>query len=518
MTDNERPLIPEGSDAQIEEHSHRSSSEPATPEERLVEDLAGLYHAYPLLEHTLERAWKRLEQPAATSLEERQEMPTRLERNPDRGEALPTRQNTIPLFRRAAPLSLRIASLVAMILLVVLVGSLVAGVILVRQRGETSKGGTSTNQPTATLPAPAAPLELYIGTTAGIYKLDSKTGTVLWKYVTGKGGAGAVPAVVNKVAYFSDQQGGVYALKAADGSLLWSYQRPGGQATNPAMPAYTSTTPAVDKGIVYIGGSTHGFVDALKAADGSLLWRTQVTEHPSQYAQFETTTAVVANGMVYVAENHYPALDGSYSDIFGLRASDGKILWQTSILNAQLVLQAEVMDSILYASSKNINDSTSYVSAYQAETGALLWQSPNLNAGSNALPTIANGVAYLGSSNGYLYALRTTNGSLLWRVSVTPGSLWVSPQVSNGLLYAIGSSQPGGSIDSGLLFALDSSSGSVRWSSQLGGSSLTVVDGILYDVARSQLLAFNASDGSLLWKAPFAYPGEEIGGSVTAAP
>src|SRR5262245_29912833 len=49
-------------------------------------------------------------------------------------------------------------------------------------------------------------------------------------------------------------------------------------------------------------------------------------------------------------------------------------------------------------------------------------------------PTVADGVVYIGSNDGGLYALSAQDGSLKWRFA-TAGRIPSSPAVSGGLIY-----------------------------------------------------------------------------------
>src|SRR5207344_2567233 len=76
-------------------------------------------------------------------------------------------------------------------------------------------------------------------------------------------------------------------------------------------------------------------------------------------------------------------------------------------------------------------------------------------------PAVANGVAYVGSADGNLYALNASTGAFLW--SYTTGSfVGSSPAVANGVAYV-------GSVD-GNLYALNASTGAFLWSSTTGGA------------------------------------------------
>src|SRR5204862_4878133 len=56
--------------------------------------------------------------------------------------------------------------------------------------------------------------------------------------------------------------------------------------------------------------------------------------------------------------------------------------------------------------------------------------------GYNVNVTVANGVAYLGANNNAVYALRISNGTLLWSHKID-GSADQPPLVTNGVVYAV---------------------------------------------------------------------------------
>jgi len=63
-------------------------------------------------------------------------------------------------------------------------------------------------------------------------------------------------------------------------------------------------------------------------------------------------------------------------------------------------------------------------------------------------PAVADGVVYMGSDDGNLYALNATTGALLWKYT-TGGWVASTPAVANGVVYFGG----GGST----LYALNTS-------------------------------------------------------------
>jgi eukaryotic-like serine/threonine-protein kinase len=88
-------------------------------------------------------------------------------------------------------------------------------------------------------------------------------------------------------------------------------------------------------------------------------------------------------------------------------------------------------------------------------------------------PAVVNGVVYVGSKDGNLYALDAASGAKKWAYQTGKGVS--SPVVVNGVVYV-------GSED-GNLYALDATSGAKKWAYQTGGyviSSPAVINGVVY--------------------------------------
>lgn len=75
-------------------------------------------------------------------------------------------------------------------------------------------------------------------------------------------------------------------------------------------------------------------------------------------------------------------------------------------------------------------------------------------------PTVADGVVYVGSNDGNLYAVEAESGKLKWKFAAK-SRVPSTPAVSGGVVYF-------GAYD-GVFYALDASSGTVKWKFQTGG-------------------------------------------------
>ena len=170
-----------------------------------------------------------------------------------------------------------------------------------------------------------------------------------------------------------------------------------------------------------------------------------------------------------------------------------------------------VVDGVVYIGSE-----VGKVYAIDAWTGAIRWTSkPDDTCPSTTLcsmhnwssPAVVKGVVYIGGDK--LYALRAATGAILWTVD-TGDDTW-SPAVAKGVVYVT-------TVDEGMLFAARATDGTILWRKRLGdpgGTSAapTVVDGVVYvGSAGQELLALDALTGKVLWTVPM---GEEAGISPT---
>jgi outer membrane protein assembly factor BamB len=95
------------------------------------------------------------------------------------------------------------------------------------------------------------------------------------------------------VVYVGSSDGYLYALDASTGSLIWGYQTGHNQ----------TSSPAVSSGVVYVGSVDYytpvSYVYALDASTGDLIWRYHIS---GTYSDVYSSPAV-AGGVVYVGSN-----------------------------------------------------------------------------------------------------------------------------------------------------------------------------------------------------------------------
>lgn len=143
-----------------------------------------------------------------------------------------------------------------------------------------------------------------------------------------------------------------------------------------------------------------------------------------------------------------------------------------------------------------------YSTAGKAKVQKELWRFKTGNV-NRSTPVVMDGVVYVGSGTGILYAIETASGNLKWKFA-TPSETTSSPAVAEGLVYV--------NSDSGF-FAVDAASGRQAWQIKTGEpiafdkrrdyfqSSPVYADGAVYfGSADSFIYAVDAKSGKLLWK------------------
>jgi outer membrane protein assembly factor BamB len=135
-------------------------------------------------------------------------------------------------------------------------------------------------------------------------------------------------------------------------------------------------------------------------------------------------------------------------------------------------------------------------------TGDFLWSSP----------AVSDGVLYVGTFDGYLYALSATTSRRLWQLGPVQG-IWSSPAVVGGVVYV--------GADDGRLYALQASTGTKLWSFKAAAridSSPTVVGGVVYvGAANGTIYAIDAARGAQLWSheaGDFVFSSPAVAGGV----
>lgn len=310
----------------------------------------------------------------------------------------------------------------------------------------------------------AAGGRVYISTAdARLVALEAATGNLLWQD-TLPSWSESTPAVSGGRIYLGCNDHKIYCLDAATGGSLW-------QALTQS---WVESSPLVFDGKVYIGGMDHHFY-AWDAVTGAPVFSIQ--------AGGDLLTAPSTDGQKVF-------FSGDDEKIHAVTPT-GSALWTQEAPGAVYGAPVVAEGKIVYGSIAN-GGGLSYnrVKAINAATGASLWQ---YDGGQNdffyATPAAGYGNVYLPGFQGTVRAFDLDDGSLTWSRTLGNFALLSSPALSNGVLYL-------GSND-GWIYALDAFTGAVLDQAQTGAlvqSSPAVAEGRLFaGSADGHMRAFSLS-------------------------
>lgn len=208
------------------------------------------------------------------------------------------------------------------------------------------------------------------------------------------------PAVANGVVYVGSLDKNLYAVDAKTGAMLWSY----------GMGSYVESSPAISNGVVYIG-SSDGTLYALDAGKGTVLW--SYATHTGNYI---ISSPAVANGVIYISSTPNNYHDNIDDKLYALDAGKGTVIWSATVsvdFSSPTVANGVVyVGSAVYTGNTNNNTprGSGKLYAFDAKTGTALW---NYAPGDiiESSPAVVNGVVYVGSYDGKLYAFHLPSSS-----------------------------------------------------------------------------------------------------------
>lgn len=262
------------------------------------------------------------------------------------------------------------------------------------------------------------------------------------------------PIYARGVLYGVNNNGNAFALDADTGKVLWERR----------IGRLNASSPAYQKGRLYLVNLVPGHVVKLDAKTGRVLWKRRLP------ARAESSPLVLGHSLYFGCE------DGN---LYSLSTRNGNVRWTTA-LGGPVKSAPAFRDGVLF-----VGDYGGYMNAVRASTGKLLWQAGSLGPGFAAsgafysTPAVAFGRVYAGNNDGRVYSYDQKDGALAWTHS-TGGYVYSGPTVASTertppTVYI-------GSFD-GNIYALDAKDGETRWSHSAGGQvigSLSAIGNIVY--------------------------------------
>jgi len=264
---------------------------------------------------------------------------------------------------------------------------------------------------------------VYVATGFGnIIALQLNTGALLWKKKIPVPAQGSLAIGLDKV-YFVTQNNDIIALNVSDGSKAWEFRGfPGGPGA-----IVNLTNPAIAEDYL-VAPLTSGELIALDAKTGKLVWRVVLSTNTfTALAGIVGTssTPAIDSGIVYVT--------GAFNSTIAFHLEDGYKLWEIEI--------GSVHTPIVSGNTVFIVDMNNIVSAVNSKTGNLIWslQLPPYYQEDRSVswggPVLANGKLWLSSSHGSLVAIDAKSGRPL--LSKKVGHTLAHPIVAHGRLLLL---------------------------------------------------------------------------------
>jgi outer membrane protein assembly factor BamB len=247
---------------------------------------------------------------------------------------------------------------------------------------------------------------VYVGSTDDyLYSINATSGVQNWKFKTGAG-IQSSPAVVNGVVYLGSTDNSVYAVNASTGAQIWKFTT-GNQVLS---------SPAVSQGIVYVG-SYDNSVYAINASTGTQLWK--YTTGGKVFS-----SPMVLDGWVFVGSDD--------ANFYCLNARTGTLIWKfAGTSGTEFESSPAGLGSAVYVGSD-----AGLFYAITGRNGTQIWNLSVTPAVEVSSPSIAAGLEYVGMGNN-VYAVETiVTATILW-TGTTGATVTATPVVADGVLYVV---------------------------------------------------------------------------------
>ena len=358
--------------------------------------------------------------------------------------------------------------------------------------------------------------------------VDAKTGKTLWTTATTVSDWVYGSSVIDGVFGRGDLNGNFYGWNITTGELMWTYN-PGSYYNE-----WASATAAAYGMFYEKNQDTH--VYAINATTGELVWK-----YKGPGVSY-SNTLTIAGGKVYAmtGENQYVDFatgEPGHSEFACLDAFTGEVIWTKPWENGPpFNYQCNAYGKLFIVPT--VSTYNPGVHKYAFEEGLLgeVWcigdtpkdwpmflsdpENSGFGDGPTNLalkwkvatggvvnsPTLVNGVAYVSSMDGNIYAFNADTGAQIWNYSIGKIGFDSTVAVDNGKLYT--------GADDGKVYCLNAETGAKLWEANAGGvptaapnliapaptGSPKVVGDRVYVAAGNTLLyCFNTFNGATIW-------------------
>jgi polyvinyl alcohol dehydrogenase (cytochrome) len=339
--------------------------------------------------------------------------------------------------------------------------------------------------------------------------------------------AWAQPTIAGGRLFVGSQNGTVYSLDAASGCIAWTFSAHGGVRASVIIgPLRRRGGPGRGPTEAAYVADQQGYVYALDASNGRLLWSRRVDDHPLVRL---TGSPTLFAGRVYVPTSSYEegGKPPGYScctfrgSVVALEAATGEQVWKSYTIQQRPTLLRAYADG----------------SEAWGPSGGGIWSSPTIDAKRGAL-YVAAGNSYSGppqATTDAVLAFDLKTGALRWAHQLTPTDLFgcvageincadrPGPDFDFGASPALATAPGGRDLivigqKSGLAYALDparkgeqvwryrasagSGLGGIQWGTAVDATLAYFPVSDIYSAAPGGLHAVKLSTGERVWHTP----------------
>jgi outer membrane protein assembly factor BamB len=300
-----------------------------------------------------------------------------------------------------------------------------------------------TFNPVATLDA------LYAATGSNkLYKLDLKTGKIIWQISTGKTPLSAAvgasedseftgtlkgkliawdnmgkqrwaaqlsstvigqPKVADGIVVARTEDGDIYGLDSATGAQKWRYLH-----VLPVLTLYAQPSVVIYKGAVF-AGFAGGKLVALALDTGSVGWDVDVSV-PHGATEIERINDVTSTPVV---DDHETCAVNYQGHLACFDVHNGKLLWEKDMSStAGLTMD----DDNIY-----VSDTQGNVFAYEKEHGVNLWKQASLRDRQLTAPRRIGDYVVVGDYQGYVHFMSLSDGHFVARMATDGSAITAQP-------------------------------------------------------------------------------------------
>jgi len=260
---------------------------------------------------------------------------------------------------------------------------------------------------------------LVVGSLDGdVVALNPDSGTERWRAKVSSEVV-ATPAVGSGVVVVRSNDGRMYGFNATDGERKWVYDR-----GLPSLTLRGNGSPLIAGGGVF-AGYDNGQVVALRLEDGVQQWEQTVAVGEGR-TEIDRMVDIDGDIVVDGSEAFAAAYNGQ---VLAIALEGGRPMWNRE-LSAYGGL-ALAGDKLLVA------DSEGTVWALDRASGSAMWKNDTLAHRWLTTPAIQGDYAVVGDLEGYLHWLSLADGTAAARERLGRDPIRATPQVADGVLYAV---------------------------------------------------------------------------------